>query len=137
MDIKQAKVVFVGNAKVGKTRVWKELTGPFSSNNNNYYVATLGVEVSFLYHNGYTFSIWDCAGEEKYSGLRQGYYIEGNIFFIFHGNEGGFKTPEEWEEDIKSTVENPDIHHIYEEATKEEVISCLDDYIIVKDNNDN
>ena len=29
------------------------------------------------------FNVWDTAGQEKFGGLRDGYYIQGNLF-LFH-----------------------------------------------------
>lgn len=45
--------------------------------------ATLGVEVhplSFHTNRGeICFNVWDTAGQEKYGGLRDGYYIQGKL----------------------------------------------------------
>lgn len=45
------------------------------------FVATLGVEVhplSFHTNRGkLRFNVWDTAGQEKFGGLRDGYYIQG------------------------------------------------------------
>lgn len=44
-------------------------------------IATLGVEVHPLsFHTnrgGITYNVWDTAGQEKFGGLRDGYYIQG------------------------------------------------------------
>lgn len=44
-------------------------------------IATLGVEVhplSFHTNRGtITYNVWDTAGQEKFGGLRDGYYIQG------------------------------------------------------------
>lgn len=44
-------------------------------------LATLGVEVHPLYFNtnrgNVKFNVWDTAGQEKFGGLRDGYYIQG------------------------------------------------------------
>ena len=69
------KIIVVGDGGVGKTTLLKRhLTGEFEKK----YVATLGVEVHplpFYTNQGLvTFNMWDCAGQEKYGGLRDGYY---------------------------------------------------------------
>ena len=70
------KLVLIGDGGVGKTTfVKRHLTGEFEKR----YIATLGVEVhplTFCTSRGpVTFNVWDTAGQEKLSGLRDGYYI--------------------------------------------------------------
>ena len=72
----QFKFVLVGNGGTGKTAFLKcHLTGEFEK-----YVATLGVEVHplvFPTNRGpIKFNVWDTAGQEKFSGLRDGYYTQ-------------------------------------------------------------
>ena len=49
-------------------------------------LATLGVEVrALIFHTNrgaVRFNVWDTAGQEKFGGLRDGYYIQGK--FIGH-----------------------------------------------------
>lgn len=46
------------------------------------FIATLGVEVHpLVFHTNrgpIRFNVWDTAGQEKFGGLRDGYYIQGN-----------------------------------------------------------
>ena len=48
--------------------------------------ATLGVEVHPLtFHTSrgqINYNVWDTAGQEKFGGLRDGYYIQGTTCFI-------------------------------------------------------
>ncbi|KAL3911940.1 MAG: hypothetical protein SGPRY_008508 [Prymnesium sp.] len=74
-----AQLVLVGDGGVGKTTfVKRHLTGEFEKK----YVATLGVEVHPLeFHTNrgqLVFNVWDTAGQEKFGGLRDGYYIQGH-----------------------------------------------------------
>lgn len=69
------KIVLVGSGGVGKSAYVKRLrTGEFEKR----YIATQGVDVSPLtFQTNYgpvIFKIWDCAGQEKFGGLRDGYY---------------------------------------------------------------
>merc|ERR1740133_141194 len=77
------KLVLVGDGGVGKTTLVKRhLTGDFEKK----YVATLGVEVHPLeFHTNrgqLVFNVWDTAGQEKFGGLRDGYYIQGQCAII-------------------------------------------------------
>lgn len=71
------KCVLVGDGGTGKTTfVKRHLTGEFEKK----YVATLGVEVHpLVFHTNrgpIRFNVWDTAGQEKFGGLRDGYYIQ-------------------------------------------------------------
>ena len=71
----------------GKTTfVKRHLTGEFEKK----YVATLGVEVHpLVFHTNrgaIRFNVWDTAGQEKFGGLRVGYYIQvSSVVTIFVG----------------------------------------------------
>jgi GTP-binding nuclear protein Ran len=67
------KIVLVGEGNVGKTSFVKKLLGneiPLK------YTPTLGVEVNPIRKNNKCYNIWDCAGLEKFGGLRDGYYVQ-------------------------------------------------------------
>lgn len=71
--------MLVGDGGTGKTTfVKRHVTGEFEKK----YVATLGVEVHpLVFHTNrgpIKFNVWDTAGQEKFGGLRDGYYIKGN-----------------------------------------------------------
>jgi len=71
--IPEFKCVLIGDGGVGKTTfVKRHKTGEFEKR----YIATIGVEVhplKFMTSRGpIIFSVWDTAGQEKLSGLRDG-----------------------------------------------------------------
>ncbi|KAF0988217.1 hypothetical protein HZS_2699 [Henneguya salminicola] len=77
------KCVLIGDGSTGKTTfVKRHLTGEFEKK----YLATIGVEVhpiSFDTSCGrIVFEVWDTAGQEKFGGLRDGYYIGGHCGII-------------------------------------------------------
>ena len=77
------KIVIIGDGGVGKTTyINRLLTDEFEKK----YVATLGVEVDPLRfntsHGDICFNMWDCAGQEKFGGLRDGYFKEADAAII-------------------------------------------------------
>ena len=79
----ELKLILVGDGGVGKTTfVKRHLTGEFEKK----YIATQGVEVHpmdfFTSKGKVKFNVWDTAGQEKLSGLRDGYYIDAHCAII-------------------------------------------------------
>merc|ERR1711939_893428 len=77
------KLVLVGDGGTGKTTfIKRHLTGEFEKR----YEPTVGVEVralDFTTNRGnIRFDCWDTAGQEKFGGLRDGYYIHGQCAII-------------------------------------------------------
>lgn len=73
------KIVLVGDEHVGKTQFCNKYV------NNKYkkdYNPTLGCEVHPLRFQDKIFNIWDCAGQERFKGLGEGYYVQANGFII-------------------------------------------------------
>jgi len=103
------KLVLVGDGGVGKTTfVKRHLTGEFEKK----YVATLGVEVhplAFTTNLGpITFNVWDTAGQEKFGGLRDGYYIQGQCAIIMFDvtSRITYKNVPTWHKDLVRVCEN-------------------------------
>merc|ERR1712031_99856 len=103
------KLVLVGDGGVGKTTfVKRHLTGEFEKK----YVATLGVEVHpLVFHTNrgaLRFNVWDTAGQEKFGGLRDGYYIQGQCAIIMFDvtSRITYKNIPNWHRDIVRVCEN-------------------------------
>ena len=108
----QYKIVLVGDGRVGKTTWVKKLSeGYFDTK----YVATLGVEVSPIKVNTnrgeMTFNIWNCAGQDKYGGFRDGYYklSTGAIVMFDSTNQESMEHVDKWRNDV-NRVCNTDGH---------------------------
>jgi GTPase SAR1 family protein len=97
---KPIKVVFVGNARSGKTRACSKLLCS-SKGAMTPYIPTYGAEV-YQYTNEYgtEFDIWDCAGDKERSGLRDGYFVGADICVVFGHNQY------EWVRDVQRVSED-------------------------------
>ena len=104
MNTISPKVVFVGNARSGKTTTIRSL---FTNKATSKYVSTIGLEL----HVWGRYKIWDCAGKPDYLGLGSGYYYEANIVIVFNGGEA-FREPETWESEVRKIAPNAQVFHI-------------------------
>jgi len=103
------KLVLVGDGGVGKTTLVKRhLTGEFEKK----YIPTLGVEVHPLKFStncgDLVFNVWDTAGQEKFGGLRDGYYIQGKCAIIMFDvtSRITYKNVPNWHRDIVRVCEH-------------------------------
>jgi GTP-binding nuclear protein Ran len=99
MNSMYKKIVLLGDGGCGKTAfLIRHITGEFEKR----YLATLGCEVNplpFYTNQGeITFNVWDTAGQEKFAGLRDGYYLgsDGAIVFFDLTSRVSFYNVESW-----------------------------------------
>jgi len=107
--IPKFKLILVGDGGVGKTTfVKRHRTGEFEKK----YVATMGVEVHPLeFHTTLgkiIYNCWDTAGQEKFGGLRDGYYIGGMSAIIMFDVTARvtYKNVPVWHKDLVRVCEN-------------------------------
>lgn len=98
------KVVLVGDGGVGKsTLINRHRTGEFKKR----YIPTVGVEVHpLVFHTNegpMCLNIWDCAGQEKFGGLRDGYYIQAQAAIVAFDltQRNTFESVPTWLRDVK------------------------------------
>mmetsp|Transcript_68235 Transcript_68235/g.163742 ORF Transcript_68235/g.163742 Transcript_68235/m.163742 type:complete len:262 (+) Transcript_68235:90-875(+) len=103
------KLVLVGDGGVGKTTLVKRhLTGEFEKK----YVPTLGVEVHSLRFatncGPITFNVWDTAGQEKFGGLRDGYYVHAACAIMMFDvtSRVTYQSVPKWHNDLVRTCPN-------------------------------
>lgn len=106
----EAKVVLVGDGGVGKTTfIKRHQTGEFEKK----YYPTTGVQVSqlsFQTSRGLiVFNVWDTAGQEKFGGLREGYYLEAQSAILMFDvtSPSTYKNVASWHRDLTRVC--PDI----------------------------
>jgi len=107
-QLQEKKLILVGDGGVGKsTFVQRMLKQAF----NPRYVATLGVEVYPIvdYKRKIQYNIWDTAGQEKFGGLRDGYYLDADLAIIMYDMTSKLtsRSIERWELDVRKMC--PDI----------------------------
>ena len=107
-NIPQFKLVLIGDGGVGKTTfVKRHLTGEFEKK----YVATVGAEVhplKFSTNCGeILFNVWDTAGQEKYGGLRDAYYIQSHCAILMFdvSSRITYKNIPNWHKDLNRVCE--------------------------------
>merc|ERR1712137_376132 len=103
------KLILVGDGGTGKTTfVKRHLTGEFEKK----YLPTVGVSVHPLdFHTNrgkLRFHCWDTAGQEKFGGLRDGYYIHGQCAIIMFDvtSRLTYKNVPTWHRDLCRVCEN-------------------------------
>ncbi|XP_065400673.1 GTP-binding nuclear protein Ran-like [Macaca fascicularis] len=104
----QFKLVSVGDSGTGKTTfVKRHLTGEFEK-----CIATLGVEVHpLVFHTNrgpIKFNVWDTASQEKFGGLRDGYYNQAQRAIIMFDvtSRVTYKNVPTWHRDQVRVCEN-------------------------------
>lgn len=103
------KLVLVGDGGVGKTTfVARHGTGEFQGK----YVPTLGVQVtslSFATNYGTVrFNVWDTAGQEKFGGLREGYYVHADCALVMFDvtSRVTYQNVPQWFQDVQRVCGN-------------------------------
>ena len=103
----EIKIIFVGNANVGKTSIaTRYVNGTFSENiEPTVGAAYLSKEVE-ISGNHVTFNIWDTAGQEAYRYLVPMYYRNAQIAVVVFDltNMSSFQAVGDWINDVRKNV---------------------------------
>lgn len=83
MQKQEYKITLLGEKKIGKTLFLKRLNSNSNNINITDYKPTLGVDVTPIDIIDIRLNVWDCAGDERYRGLRAGYHIDTKGAIIF------------------------------------------------------
>jgi len=109
---KKFKIVIIGDGNIGKTAWIKKLLEKAAGKNTEKYVATIYVNITkmdFTYNDEkVAVSLFDTAGQDKFAGLRAGYYLDADavLFFADLSNPSSFKNLEtKWYNEIKENGE--------------------------------
>lgn len=77
---KRLKIVVIGDGSVGKTSFIQRLSsGSFS----NVYLPTMGADLTDVDIDNVSCTLWDTAGQEKFGGLRDAFYLNADGILIF------------------------------------------------------
>lgn len=102
------KICLVGDARTGKTALIRQLIGAYDSDECNY-IATIGAEMSCVEideggNSTINVYLWEVAGNDKFSGLREGYYINADGAIILYDYD-----PSIWRKDLQRVIERAPI----------------------------
>ncbi len=123
------KVIFVGNAEVGKTRMMRELLGAVDMVRGPHgmvprrhlgYAPTIGVEVHpYRPANNVNaiYNIWDVAGNPRFAGMRDGYYVGGNMVVVVRDPPGRVprpddRNPQQWVREVLAICPGVPVHYV-------------------------
>lgn len=101
------KVVLLGDGGCGKTAWLHKLCG---GEFEKRYLPTLGVNIKTLIcktkQGNNKFIVWDTAGQEKFSGLKSGYYLGADAAIIFYDmtSKFSFKNVNTWINELLSVA---------------------------------
>jgi len=115
MQTKEYKLLLLGEKQIGKTCFLRRLNNTYRLNNN--YIPTLGVDVTSIDMNKESgkirLNIWDNAGDIRFRGLKEKYYIGSDLAIIFRNNNNNHLIFEnELSNDIKKLyIDNYNIDH--------------------------
>jgi len=77
------KIVLIGDTNTGKTTYANAIRGVPRQRTT----PTMGANINEMVNNGVSYWLWDCAGDDRFAGLADGYYLQANGAIIFATSE--------------------------------------------------
>jgi small GTP-binding protein len=98
------KVVFLGNAKVGKTSLIRKYMG---RGFRTQYLMTIGADFSLKQIDNHSILIWDLAGQKGFDNVRKSYYWGTNGAIIVYDvtNEKSFEELDMWLKEMNENIQ--------------------------------
>ncbi|CAL9335130.1 GTP-binding protein [Streptomyces sp. enrichment culture] len=102
------KIVVIGNGGVGKSTFVEQAAAGAEGT----YVTKLGAMVTPVHLStnmgDFVFNCWDTAGQEKFGGLRDGFYVQtmGVIYMFDMTSLASYQALPKWHEDVERNTEN-------------------------------
>ncbi|MGW7337318.1 GTP-binding protein [Streptomyces sp. NPDC054808] len=108
MDTPTFKIAVIGNGGAGKTTFVKQAAAGAEGT----YLTNLGAMVTPVHLSTnmgeLVFNCWDTAGQEKFGGLRDGFYVQtmGVIYMFDVTSLASYQALPEWHEDVERNTED-------------------------------
>lgn len=117
-NMNELKVVLIGDTCSGKTTFVSRI---FENKFETRFNPTLGVEIYPLRYKRAILTLWDTAGDDRYVGLKEGYYLNTDVFLVFC-NSKTVENVKKWIKLARKTVPEAKIIVIYNKKRSNDVL---------------
>jgi len=126
-EYSRVKVMFVGDANVGKTSLLKSMQADQAIGLTDYSVATDGIDLEEIDHGSVTFDCWDFAGQDLYHTTHQFFLTNKAVYLtIFNLETANYKSLLYWLNSIRLRCKYAPVIVV---GTHKDSPKCTDMYI--------